>query len=107
MAEELEVTRHQDAIINMVVELNEIKEKCLAHVVKELLGKRICKSTVKRITQFKVDGRLRYEQYVWDWGKDSEIFLLEWEFSLDESVQPIIEVTSPVDVRDCLKSLKK
>jgi hypothetical protein len=95
-------------ISSLISELNQKKEKCLIHVVKELLGKPINKTTGKRISCLKFEGQMHYERYVWDYGKKSEKFLMEWDLIFppldinNVNYIPTIEVNAPVSVKGCL-----
>jgi len=99
----------QTAVISSLIsELNQKKEKCLIHVVKELLGKPINKTTGKRISCLKIEGQMHYERYVWDYGKKSEKFLMEWDLifpPLDiNNINYInnIKVNTTVSIKDYL-----
>lgn len=89
-------------ISSLISELNQKKEKCLIHVVKELLGKPINKTTGKRIFCLKFDGQMYYERYVWDYGKETECFLMDWDLIFppldinNVNYIPTIEVNAPV-----------
>lgn len=95
-------------ISSLISELNQKKEKCLIHVVKELLGKPINKTTGKRISCLKFEGKMYYERYVWDYGKKTERFLMEWDLIFppldinNVNYIPTIEVNAPVSVKGCL-----
>ena len=99
----------QTAVISSLIsELNQKKEKCLMHVVKELLGKPINEKTGKRIYCLKFEGKMHYERYVWDYGKKTERFLMEWDLIFppldinNVNYIPTIEVNAPVSVKGCL-----
>ena len=93
---------------SLIAELNQKKKKCLIHIVKELLGKPINKTTGKRIFCLKFEDEIYYERYVWDYGKKTERFLMEWDLifpPLDTNnvnYIPSIEVKAPVSVKGCL-----
>jgi len=99
----------QTAVISSLIsELNQKKEKCLMHVVKELLGKLINEKTGKRIYCLKFEDKMHYERYVWDYGKKTERFLMEWDLIFppldinNVNYIPTIEVNAPVSVKGCL-----
>jgi hypothetical protein len=95
-------------ISSLISELNQKKEKCLIHVVKELLGKPINKTTGKRISCIRLECQMYYERYVWDYGKKTERFLMEWDLIFppldinNVNYIPTIEVNAPVSVKGCL-----
>lgn len=95
-------------ISSLISELNQKKEKCLIHVVKELLGKPINKTTGRRISCLRFEGQMHYERYIWDYGKKTERFLMEWDLIFppldinNVNYIPTIEVNAPVSVKGCL-----
>ena len=93
----------------VIAELEQKKEKCLIHIVKELLGKPINKNTWKRIYCLKFYGKMHRERYVWDHGKKSEKFLMEWDLTFPEfdinnvNYRPKIEVNAAIPIKECLQ----
>lgn len=86
------------AIKGLKDELKKKTESLLLFIIKELVNIPINKSTAKRIHCFEFGSAPYKSSYYWDYGKPTEMFLMETHVIFPNNEDPYIQVKAPISI---------